>query len=250
MKRLWQRWTLLFCLQLGLWFAALLFSLSVGAAEIPFPETMQILLSPIVPFKPTWSPTSAVILLQVRLPRVILASLVGCALAVAGVVFQAILRNPLAEPYILGVSGGAAVGTILALMLGLNRLVFGISPLPLAATLGATLTIFLVYRIALQEGYLFPHTLLLAGVIVSSFLTALIMLLTSIASSEQAKGIIFWLMGDLGSAAYRLLGFAAPYLFCGILLLYLQAGRLNILTLGEETALQLGIEVERMKFFF
>ena len=127
----------------------------------------------------------------------------GAGLSVSGAVFQALLRNPLADPYILGVSSGAAVGAILAMLTGLGAFSFGI---PLASSLGALLTIIAVFYFGRQEGKIHPNTLLLAGVIIGSFLSALIMFFISISQREELRTIIFWLMGDFSLSNYE----AAP----------------------------------------
>jgi iron complex transport system permease protein len=221
--------------------------LSVGAVAISPWQALRILGDSVWPLTPTWDESERIIVLHVRAPRILLAACVGSALAVAGTIFQALLRNPLADPYVLGISGGAAVGAMLATMTGLNIIVFGLSPLPLAAFAGALVTILLVYHIARFEGALPTQTLLLAGVIVSAFFTAAMMFLSSVLSSERLQGVLFWIMGDLGTAEFRLLMPVLVYLGVGGVLVYTQAWTLNVMTLGEDTALQLGVEVERTK---
>jgi iron complex transport system permease protein len=241
------RWLLWLCLLAVGGGGVFLGCLSVGAVPIGPWRALGILLDRLWPFAPTWSPTDQTIILHVRAPRVLLAGCVGAALAVAGTILQALLRNPLADPYVLGISGGAAVGAMLATMAGLNTAVLGLSPMPLAAFAGALLTIVLVYQVARVEGALPTHTLLLAGVIVSAFFTAVIMFLSSVVSPERLQSLLFWIMGDLGTSEVRLLGPVIVYLMIGGVLVYTQAWTLNVMTLGEETALQLGIEVERAK---
>jgi iron complex transport system permease protein len=132
-------------------------------------------------------------------------------------------------------------------MSGLNIIVFGLSPLPLAAFAGALLTVLLVYQIARFDDALPTQTLLLAGVIVSAFFTAIMMFLSSVVSSERLQGVLFWIMGDLGTTEYRLLMPAMVYLGVAAVLVYAQAWTLNVMTLGEDAASQLGVEVERTK---
>ncbi len=185
-----------------------------------------------------------VIILSIRLPRIILAGLIGAALAVSGSIFQALLRNPLADPYILGISSGAAVGAISVIVLGYAASGWGI---PLFSFAGALFTIGLVFYVAKTRERINTNTLLLAGVIVNSFFSAVIMLLLSISSMQDLHGIIYWLMGDLGQADYNKLVIVLPYILLGSGALYLYAPKINLLLLGEDEAMQLGVEVERVK---
>lgn len=189
----------------------------------------------------------AVILLQVRLPRVLLAGLVGAALSAGGVAFQALLRNPLAEPYILGVSGGAAFGAMLAIAMGVERFLWGLAPIPFFAFLGALLSLGLLYSLARTQGRLLTYTLLLVGVILNSFFSAGIMFFTSVVDSTRLHTVVFWLMGSLSSLPYRTLAPVALYIALALGVLFLKTRELNLLSLGEETAQQLGVDVERLK---
>jgi len=185
-----------------------------------------------------------VILFSIRFPRIIFAGLVGGSLSVAGVVFQALLRNPLADPYILGISGGSAVGAIIGIVMGAGASFLGISGL---AFTGALLTILLLFGIAFTKRELQPNTLILSGVIVNTFFTAIIMLLISTSSNTQLHSIFFWLMGDLSLAEMNDILFVGLFLVIGFLLIYSHARSLNLIVLGEETALQLGVPVEKTK---
>jgi iron complex transport system permease protein len=173
-----------------------------------------------------------------------LAGLVGAGLSVSGATFQALLRNPLADPYLLGVSSGAAVGAIIAILLGLSTFSLG---LPLASFLGALLTILVVFYFGRQDGKIHPHTLLLAGVITGSFLSALIMFFISVSQREELHTIIFWLMGDFSFSSPRIILIIFPCILLGVVLLYLRSRHLNLILSGEENALQLGVEVEKLK---
>jgi iron complex transport system permease protein len=191
--------------------------------------------------------TTSVILMQVRLPRVLLGFLVGACLASVGVVLQALLRNPLADPYVLGVSSGAALGVALAILFGVGATVVAFSVLPLCGFAGGLLSLVVVYRMAVSYGRLPIHALLLAGVILNSIFSALIMFVTSIMEPNRSVGTMTWLMGTLTAPSYQELAIVACYLLSGLFLLLKQARRLNILTLGEESARSLGIETERVK---
>jgi iron complex transport system permease protein len=192
---------------------------------------------------------NAEILFRARLPRVLLGIAIGGGMAVCGVVLQALLRNPLACPQMLGVSGGASLGGILGLIFFPNwllpiagGLLGEISWVPLAAFLGALLSMILVYRFSLFHGRLHPYHLLLSGVIFNSFVAALIMFLNSIVDFYQAQGLLFWLMGSLSTRAYLTVAFIWAYVVMGFLWLWAKGLPLNLITLGEETAMQLGVE--------
>ena len=184
------------------------------------------------------------ILYSIRIPRILLAGLVGAALSCAGVVFQALLRNPLADPYVLGVSGGAAVGAISAIVIGLGSLPFGI---PGLAFTGGLLSILLVWGLSGATGDRRTDRMLLAGIIVNAFFSALIMFLVSTAGGEQIHSVVFWLMGDLAMAGERDIWLAALFLAAGFAVMFFHARDLNILITGEGTALQLGIPVQRTR---
>jgi iron complex transport system permease protein len=187
------------------------------------------------------------VVVRYRLPRVLLAALTGCALAAAGVTFQGLLRNPLADPYILGVSTGAALGAVVAMLFLAGSRHYGLLVgFALAGALGA---ITVVYVTSNVRGHISRHTLLLVGVVVNAFLGAAIMFLTALARSTQLTEVIRWLMGVLDTpfALSGVLPTLALAVVAGFVVLYTQAGKLNLLTLGEETAGQLGVEAERTK---
>ncbi len=187
---------------------------------------------------------SSLILLQIRLPRVGLAFLVGGALAAVGVGLQALLRNPLAEPYVLGISSGAAFGATLGMLLGIGSTAMGLSAW---AFLGGLLSILVVYRVSVTYRALSVHTLLLAGVILNALFSALIMFTISIADPAQAFKMMMWLLGTLMAPEYATLFWLGLFLSAGGAVLFWLARPLNVLTMGEDTARALGVEVERVK---
>ncbi|MDH7576280.1 MAG: iron chelate uptake ABC transporter family permease subunit [Bacillota bacterium] len=191
-------------------------------------------------------PTVEAIIVQIRLPRVILALFVGAALSTAGAALQGLLRNPLADPYTLGVSSGAAVGAALTLIILRQGSPLETATLPLAAFLGALVTGLLVYHLAQVEGYLAVETLILAGVIMSSFMSAILSYLLTVAG-ENLHQIVYWLMGNLALRGSEYFIYTLPYLAGGIIVMCLFGRELNIMTFGEETAGQLGIAVEKTK---
>jgi iron complex transport system permease protein len=185
------------------------------------------------------------ILFSVRLPRILFAGIVGASLALGGVVFQALLRNPLADPYVLGISGGSALGAIAGILIGFSSFYLGV---PLLAFFGALVTVFLVFVVAGgTRKPLLDNSLLLSGVVVNAFFSAAILFFLSIANSMELHSITFWLMGDLSRASFKEIGLSAFCLFAGFILLYAQARKLNLMVQGEETALHLGVNVERTK---
>jgi len=228
----------------GLLLVVTLFSVTLGSVRVPPRRSLQILLQAILGGQGEQTGTEHTIILSLRVPRAVLAGLVGAGLSVSGVTFQALLRNPLADPYILGVSSGAAVGAIIAILLGLSTLSVG---LPAASFLGALLTVLAVFYFGRQNGKIHPITLLLAGVIIGSFLSALIMFFISVSQREEVHTILFWLMGDFSLANAWMIRTVSPYILFGFILLYLYARQLNLILSGEEHALQLGVDIERLR---
>jgi len=190
------------------------------------------------------------IVVDFRLPRVLLALVLGGGLAVAGATFQALLRNPLAEPYILGVSGGAAVGAVAVLALGLTTA--GSWSLPLAALVGALVAIVLVFRVASVGGrgsHIDVRVLLLAGVVVGAFFSAVIALILALSSARTVQTAVYWMMGSLTTSDWGEVLIATAYTLPAIGLLLARARALNAISVGEESALYLGVDVERVKWF-
>jgi iron complex transport system permease protein len=189
---------------------------------------------------------AADIVLRVRLPRVALGALVGASLAAAGTLFQALLRNPLADPYVLGVSGGAALGGIVALSLG-GALGLGYAAVPPASFAGATLTLLLLFAVAGGRGRLSPATLLLTGVVFNAFASAAIVFLASTAGLAEGTRVFLWLIGNLSEGRFDVAGWVAAFLALGLACALPLARALNLLALGEEPAAQLGVAVEGTK---
>ncbi len=245
MKRLTPQKVLMVTLLLSLLLVGLiLLSVVTGTAKVGVQRSISILFQSMLGLEGEGTETERTIIFSLRLPRSLLAAMVGAGLSVSGAIFQALLRNPLADPYILGVSSGSAVGAIIAILMGLGTLSLG---LPLASFCGGLLTILAVFYFGRQEGKIHPYTLLLAGVIVSSFLSAVIMFFLSISQREDLHTIIFWLMGDFSVSNYEAICLVLPYLLFALLLLYANARQFNLILFGEETALQLGVNVERLK---
>ena len=221
--------------------------LQYGTERIPLSEVARILLSPRVAEESIAGVSPAVILWEVRLPRLLLAFLVGASLASVGVALQALLRNPLADPYILGISSGAALGAALAIQFGLTWAIGGFTAVQLCAFLFAAATIGAIYRIAVAEGRIPVQTLLLAGVIINAILSALILFITSLSDSTSAFRLFFWLMGSLVTLVFDGLWGLEGIVALGIGVLCAQGRNLNLLSLGEDSAQGLGLDVERIK---
>ncbi len=216
-------------------------ALLVGAAPIAARDVVDALLG-------RAHGVPVVVVLGLRLPRIAAALLAGGALAVAGVGFQALTRNPLADPSVLGVSGGAAFGVVLAQLAGVGTIVPAALPLTAFAFAGALCAAVLVYVIAASDGRLPLQTLLLAGVIVGLFFSAAITVLISIVEIDRLAGIIHWMLGDLRPISGRSLLLFTALLGVGVWLILGSARRLNLLALGDESALQLGVDAERLKY--
>jgi len=187
------------------------------------------------------------IFVQVRLPRIILACIVGAALACSGVVFQALLRNPLADPYILGISSGAGLGTIIAVISGFSWTLWGRSPIAVFAFAGAMGTVWLVWFIGRVTGKSHVTGLLLAGVVVNAFFSAVIMFLTSIAKSQQMQTTIFWLMGNMTEEDFLVLWLGAGCVAAGMLALFYISPQLNAISFGEDDARSMGVNTARTR---
>lgn len=242
--RRWIGWLIvLMILLLGISFL----SLTIGPVRIPLTKSISLLAQKLFFWKsyPLENTPAAVILFKIRVPRLILGIVVGAALSSAGVILQGMFRNPLVEPYTLGISGGAAAAVGLVIVTGLSGTFPQIIPLAgFAGAIGATV---LVYFIASSGGRLTIPTLLLTGVIVSFLSSSLIMLLMSLAKGEELHGIMFWIMGNLQETNLSFIIIVSFILLTGIFISFLFARDLNALVLGEEEATHLGIEVERTK---
>lgn len=219
--------------------AALVLAVRIGAAPLTVREVLD-------GVRGAGEPSTVAIVRSLRLPRALLAALVGGALAAAGAAFQALLRNPLAEPYVLGVSGGAAVGAVATVVFA-GALSTG-ATVAATAFAGAVLAILLVFRIARSVGpTLDTRVLLLAGVVVGAFFNAVILLVLTFADTESFRTALFWMMGSFSGATWRSLAVLAATALPALLLLFSLGRALNLLAVGEETAAYLGVRVERTK---
>jgi len=208
-------------------FAVILLGVFKGAVNIPFSELLLKDNQPI---------------LYLRISRIFIAVVAGSGLAVSGIVLQAILRNSLAEPYLLGTSSGAGLGAVVAIAIGISRLY-----LPIVAFTGAVLNVILVYSLARENNKIPEQSLILSGVIVSIALSAIIVFLISMSGNEALHGITWWLWGSLQVSDLKLLLTVSLVVFLGIAGIYVFSQDLNAISIGEEEAIHLGIEVESVK---
>jgi len=215
---------------------AILISLSAGSLDLSWNQLLTIFLHG------PGTEIEQVIIWEIRLPRALLAGLVGAALSLSGVTFQAVLRNPLADPYLLGVSGGAALGAVAALTCGFQSPII----IPLAAFIGALMALLLVYLVA-QAHTCSSHTLILSGVMVGSLAAALLLFLLWRAPADATRQAIFWLAGNLSLANPDWLPWGWLWVLIGFLLLWSQSLNLDLLTQGEETAADLGLDVGKTR---
>jgi len=239
-----KRWLITIISLTFLLIITIIFSSFQGSADITLRDAIGMVSNPL---SQNWHDTEALILLKVRLPRILLGCVVGGALAISGVVLQALLRNPLADPYVLGVSSGSALGAIVAILLGLGINIAGLPSVPLFGFLGGLLTILFVYHISKIHRKISIQTMLLVGVVTAAILGAIIMFITSVADPQKVHGLVFWLMGSLSSQEYPMLLIVSLYVLIGIFVLLYHSRSLNLLALGEESATQLGLEMERTK---
>lgn len=232
-------------------FVLVVLAASVGSADIGMRDSLRILFSRI-PFigqsvdVSDISGTFFTIVMNIRLPRILLAGLVGCGLSVSGAVLQGVLRNPLADPQVLGISSGAAFGAAVVITSGLSYSVFGIGVIAAAAFAGALITIFLVYRIAFSGGRSSVIGILLAGISISSLLTSAITLMM-VMKRDQLEKVYLWMLGSFSAASETKVLFLCFMSAAAIAVLVLFSGRIDILMTGDETAESLGVDAEKLR---
>ncbi len=224
-------------------------SLSVGAVKIPPASIIGLVAASFVDVT-TIDDAQAFVLLHIRLPRTLLAILVGGSLAVSGAAMQGMFRNPLADPTLIGVSAGAALGAVGVIVLGSSLFVatwMGAATVPLAAFVGSLVATWIVGRLATNDGRTDVATLLLAGIAVQAVAMAGVGLLTYLADDAQLRTLSFWTLGSLGGAGWSTLMFAAPLMLAAILIIPANAAALNAMLLGEAEAGHLGFDTQRLK---
>ncbi len=227
---------------------AMLFAISIGTVSVPIFDIVQIIGAGIFRFSMNQvDPMYSNIVLNIRLPRVILSGLVGASLAIAGVAFQGLLRNPLADPYTLGVSSGASVGAVLTIFLNLSIPIIGPFTLPFLSIICSFMTIFIVLLFTQKiDRSMKVETIILTGVIFSSFLGSFISLMIAL-TGEELRQIIGWLLGSVSMRGWDYIKIMIPFFIIGSLLLLVNAKELNAMSFGEERAQHLGVNVKRRK---
>lgn len=204
-------------------------------------------ISPVVLWNPASDEMAANILWNIRMPRVVLAGLVGAALAIAGAAFQGLLKNPLADPYTLGVSSGASVGAVMTLFFGISLPFLGSFTLPVMSMIGALLTMFMVMGFAkLVDRSMKMETVILTGIIFSSFLGSIISLMIAL-TGEELRQIIGWLLGSVSMRGWPYVQMSLPFIVIGSFVLWLNRRELNAMLFGEERAKHLGVDVKKRK---
>jgi len=218
---------------------AIVLGISMGSTDSGIKDIFQNLLR-------TKEPDSMLytIIWQIRFPRVLLAALVGAALSLGGLVFQALLRNPLAEPYILGISGGSAIGAIIGILMGFSRF----PGVTLTAFTGSIATLLLILAMSSGQTILKKDALLLSGVMVNAFCAAVIMFLVSITQDSRLHNIIFWLMGDLSLGDMKHVGILSATLLPCFFLVFWLSNPMNLLLMGKEMAQTLGVNIKAVTF--
>ncbi|SEM90700.1 FecCD family ABC transporter permease [Lihuaxuella thermophila] len=237
-------------------FLCLLFSVStavsLGSADIDPWTVWKVIITRLMGVSPQVTgvdEASVAIVWQLRLPRVLLAAVVGASLALAGVIFQGLLKNPLADPYILGVSSGSAVGAVLAILTGWGISWFGKWTVPAFAFIGACLALFLVVRLARTDAGVRTESLILSGVVVNAFFGAVLTFAISISREDLLQRIQFWLMGSFTLREWDHVWIVIPFLCIGLTVGLLMSRELNLLTLGDRPAYHLGVSVLHIRLF-
>ncbi|RLI11332.1 iron ABC transporter permease [Candidatus Bathyarchaeota archaeon] len=238
------RWRATVTYLILLLFLSLIITLAIGPVYISPTEILRVLCWKIGILNSPPRKVYVNIILQLRLPRILLGILIGASLSVSGTVMQGLFRNPMASPYVIGVSSGATLGAAIAM--NMLPFIIGIYTIPVIAFLGGLFTLILVYNIARVKGRLRTDTLLLAGIAVSYFFSAIISIFVWIVSQERHQ-IVLWLMGGLWGAEWIKVDVIAPLTFISLAVTYMFAKDLNAMLLGEETAQSLGTNVELTK---
>ncbi|QSX08375.1 iron ABC transporter permease [Alkalibacter rhizosphaerae] len=221
---------------------------TLGVADISFLDTMKILLDRVPMLDLDLEGirnSSQTIVWSIRFPRVLLALLVGGTLAICGASYQGMFKNPMADPYILGVSSGAALGATIGIVFRFSFQFLGLNSIALMAFAGAILSLFLVYNISRVGNKVPVNTLLLSGIAIGQFLSAIVSLLMIF--SDEINRVVFWTMGSFNAKSWSQLFIVFPYMAIGVVILYAQHRELDIMLLGEDTAAQLGVDTERLK---
>lgn len=253
------RWVMIIVLGLVLFFTSA-FVMTLGSANISVMQSAKIMLSRVPGIsllidKDAWPRTYEVIIFRIRMPRIVLGILVGSGLAISGAAFQGLFKNPMADPYMIGISSGASLGATLAIVFKLSFAVgvkvfgyqlFDISSVSLFAFVGALITVYVVYNLARVGGQVPITTLLLSGIAVGSFISAIVSLIMCL-STDSLHEVVFWIMGSLSNKGWPEVRMGLLGIVIGSAVIFVFARDLNVMLLGEEKAKHLGVEVETVK---
>jgi iron complex transport system permease protein len=246
-------WKLYLLMLTTIFVIVFILALNLGFAPISFRDILTILIKQVPGIgnlvdSSTVPKTAEVIIMKIRLPRIICGALVGAALATAGCVYQGIFRNPMADPYTIGASTGATLGAALVIVLGVGISLLGVNTLQILAFAGSILTVFLVYNISRVGSRVPVTTLLLTGIAVSLFQTAIVTYLKVIAEETLLHNLTFWIIGSLASTEnWNDVWSILPLIVIGIAVSFIFSRDLNILALGEDQAQHLGVDIEKVK---
>lgn len=229
----------------------ILMSATLGASDITFIECIKIILSkiPLINMFIDEEPikyTHKIIVLNIRMPRIILASFVGCGLSIVGATFQSLFRNPMADPYVIGISSGAAFGATLAMVLGLESYVLGVGIVSSFAFIFSLITAFFVYNISRVGNRVPTNNILLSGIAVSLFMSSFVSIMM-IFNKDKLEKIVFWTMGSFSAASWQQVMLIIPVVIIGTIIIIVNSRKLNIISLGEESAETLGVDIEGIK---
>lgn len=216
------------------------FAVSFGSVKIPLIDVWKVMINQIYPFFAIDSATYAIVW-ELRLPRVILSAVIGSSLAIAGVIFQGLFQNHLADPYLLGISSGSAAGAVMGIILG-----FTAKWVSLCAFMGASLALLLVLYLAQERNHFSVNRLILSGVVIQSFFGATVSFFLSV-SYSKVQTIVYWLLGSFSLADWNHFFSSFPFFMMGFVIVMLLSRQLNILALGDRTATNLGISVTRIR---
>ncbi|MGE7183552.1 FecCD family ABC transporter permease [Peribacillus sp. NPDC006672] len=245
------KWTFAYLIALLFLLIAMTIGISFGSVPVPIPVLIQIIGKEIfhLPVSADSDVMLTNIVMNIRLPRVLLAGLVGSSLAIAGAAFQGLLRNPLADPYTLGISSGASVGAVLTIFLNISLPFIGLYTLPALSILCSVLTMLCVLTFAKKmDRSMKVETIILTGIIFSSFLSAFISLMIAL-TGDELRQIIGWLMGSVSMRGWNYIAIILPFFIIGSLTLIMNTSELNAMTFGEDRAKHLGVNVKRRKMW-
>ncbi|WP_232782963.1 iron ABC transporter permease [Bacillus sp. BA3] len=245
------KWTFAYLIAFLILLFAMTVGISFGSVSVPIPVLLKIIGKEIFHLPISADPDVMLtnIVMNIRLPRVLLAGLVGASLAIAGAAFQGLLRNPLADPYTLGISSGASVGAVLTIFLNISLPFIGLYTLPALSILCSVLTMLCVLTFAKKmDRSMKVETIILTGIIFSSFLSAFISLMIAL-TGDELRQIIGWLMGSVSMRGWNYIAIILPFFIIGSLILIMNTSELNAMTFGEDRAKHLGVNVKRRKMW-